>query len=110
MPSKLLRKVVRKTTTPTSTYGKDASRELIVSLIPGGGADDLIELRPMRCKTRALSCTVKDLWGHLLRCQANKAWSERMSVQKAAKAVRTAAVLQRKATAKLAREIRTNHF
>lgn len=104
MPTNLLRKVVRKTTTPASTYGKDASRDLIVSLIPSG-AGDLIELRPLRCKNRALSCTVKDLWSYLLRCQAGQAWSVKMAAKKAAKAAKQATAAQRKETRRLARAV-----
>lgn len=61
-------------------YGTDKGRRLIVSL----DAQDLITVRPEKT-TRPLQIKAQDLYGHLLRCQANLRTLEKARQSKATK-------------------------
>lgn len=95
----------RKSASPASHYGKDASRNLVIALIPGSMGRDMIQLTPAGTR-RHRTILVTDLWSHMQRCEANKAWSLKMAEKKARKQAATAVREQRKATAKLAREVK----
>mgnify|MGYP001248558393 CR=1 FL=1 len=84
--SPLTKPLHRKTAAKASSYGADASRQIVVSLVPAPNGDDLVQLRPLRCQQRTYAITVKDLWSFLQKVEANKAWSERMTATKQAKA------------------------
>lgn len=90
----------RKSASPASHYGKDASRPLNITLIPGSMGRDLIQLTPSGTR-RHRAILVTDLWSYMQRCEANKAWSVKMAEKKAAKA----AAKERREMARLQRSI-----
>jgi hypothetical protein len=80
-------KVTRRGNTPAAKYGPDSRRNIVISIIPGNGADvpDAIELRPERTRT-GRRMNVDDLWATLIRMEANQTAMARLRERKAKKA------------------------
>ena len=75
----LTKRVSRKTACSLpGTFGPDRNKRLVITLIPGNGADvsDLIELRPERTR-RPETIAAVDVYMFALRCRTMKAKRER---------------------------------
>ena len=84
----LTKPIIRKTGATASHYGRDANRNIVVTLVSAPMGEDIVMLHPLRCPGRKYAITVKDLWSFLQRCEANKSHMEKLRARKAAKAER----------------------
>lgn len=75
--------IVRRTSATASHYGRDANRNLVVTLVPAPAGDDIVMLHPLRCPSRKYAITVRDLWSFLQKCEANKTKREKEMIRKA---------------------------
>ena len=70
----ILKKPVRRVTTSAldGTFGPDRRKRIVITLIPGNGADvpDTLELRPERTK-RPERIAVLDVYRFAMRCRVN---------------------------------------
>lgn len=86
-----LKKPVARLTRSTLSqfFGSDRGKRLAVRLIPGDGADDLIELRPERSR-RAETITLAAVYRYAMTCRVNCAQLAKAREKKAAKELRRA--------------------
>lgn len=70
-------------------FGPDRDKRLVVSFVPGDGADDLIQIRPERSR-RVETLTLAAVYRYALTCRVNCAQLAKAREKKAAKERRRA--------------------
>lgn len=92
----LTKPITRKTSALDGTFGPDRGRALVVTLVPGGSAPDLIELKPAGRRGGATKrVALQDIYSYAIRCEVNRSRMERLRLAK-----------EKKAEAKRLRELR----
>src|SRR3954463_10853384 len=97
---------VRRVTVGTldRSFGPDHSKAIVVSFIPGDGAQihDILELKPLRARsTRAEKIAVIDVYRYALKCRVNLELLSKARDKKAKKAERLARERQARAEKRL---------
>lgn len=83
MATKLTKSVTRVTNDELGgNYGNDKHRRLVVTIIPGNGQGDILQLKPMgRRSGAAKSALLVDIFSYMIRCEVNKTKMEKLRIK-----------------------------